>query len=461
VTGTAAQNSTDASGREGPHVVLTDCPWPDPDIERGVIEGAGFVLVAGPSEGASPVEVEQMVTEFDPVAIICCWASVSAAAIAASSRLRVVARMGAGAGKVDVAAATAKGIWVTEIPDEDFAAVSATADGIRRQCVEEVVRVLRGAPPHHPVNRPVLKSEALGGGVASDITIVDTVAGRIVVKQALPELKVKAHWPSDPSRSEVETAALTTIADLLGEGTVPKVLWTDPDRHCFGMELIDARFRNWKADLLAGRIDLLTASRAGELLGELHGRSAKRSDIAGRFADRRFFEELRIVPYFRRIAERNPTYASIIDQATEGMAGSREHALVHGDFSPKNILADGGEIVILDCEVAHWGDPRFDIAFCLSHLTLKSMRRGADAARIAETGETFLAAYHRVGPVILDSRLVRLVGCLVLARIEGDSPVDYLDSLDIGAVKRLAIRMIEDPADDPSAIIRAMKGRSA
>ena len=86
------------------------------------------------------------------------------------------------------------------------------------------------------------------------------------------------------------------------------------------------------------------------------------------------------------------------------MRQSSEKALVHGDFSPKNILADGGDVVLLDCEVAHWGDPRFDLAFCLSHLSLKAMRRGADAARTSPTQrKRFLAAYREEGPPVIDA----------------------------------------------------------
>jgi aminoglycoside phosphotransferase (APT) family kinase protein len=293
--------------------------------------------------------------------------------------------------------------------------------------------------------------------VASNISIVDTIAGPIVVKEALPELKVAAHWPSDPARSLIEADALRVIADLIGANAVPRVLWVDAEKHRFGMALIDARLRNWKVDLLAGRVDLATAARAGEMLGELHARSSTRADIAERFASRQFFEELRIRPYFERIAERNPGIAPAVREAIDAMRSASVRALVHGDFSPKNVLADGRDVVLLDCEVAHWGDPRFDIAFCLSHLLLKAMRRGADAGRLADAADAFLAAWRVAGLSVDDATLVRLTGCLMLARLEGDSPVDYLDTLDVVAVKKMAVAIIENPADDPAVIIRSVR----
>jgi D-3-phosphoglycerate dehydrogenase len=619
-----------------PRVLLTDYPWADCEVEQALVEAAGFELVTGPRAAAPAGEIAALAAEHNPVAILTCWAPVSAEAIAAPADLRIVARMGVGLDNIDIAAATARRAWVTNVPDycieevSDHAlalmlawvrgvvvldrevkqglwqpggakvvrfrtltvglvglgrigrmtarklagfgcrviaadpsphqppegveivsleALCAEADIIvlhaplmestrhlvndafiancrrkpllinvsrgglidndallrgldsgrlggaaldvvegepsppvalvgrpdvivtphvaflsptsllelRRRSTEEALRVLQGAPPHFPCNAPRIETRALGGGVASNISIVDTIAGPIVVKEALPELKVAAHWPSDPARSLIEADALRAIADLIGDDAVPRVLWVDAEKHRFGMALIDARLRNWKADLLAGRVDLATAARAGEMLGALHARSAQRADIAERFASRQFFEELRIRPYFERIAERNPDIAPAVRTAIDGMRATPVRALVHGDFSPKNILADGRDVVLLDCEVAHWGDPRFDVAFCLSHLLLKAMRRGADASRLADAADAFLAAWRAAGPAVDDAELVRLTGCLILARLEGDSPVDYLDTLDVAAVKKMAVAIILHPAADAADIIRSVR----
>jgi 5-methylthioribose kinase len=281
----------------------------------------------------------------------------------------------------------------------------------------------------------------LPGGVASDIRLINTPEGEVVVKTALPKLKVAADWFSDPARSATEVAALKAMAELIGPDAVPRVLWSDPTRYAFAMARIDPRLRNWKQDLLAGRIDLRTAGRAGELLGALHGRSASRPDLAVRFANDTYFNELRIEPYLRRIAQRNFDLAPAVAAVIDGLSRRRE-ALVHGDYSPKNILADGGEVVVLDCEVAHWGDPRFDLGFVLAHLALKALRRPADAGRLAQAARTLLEAYQSEGLPVLDRDLVQVVGCLVLARLEGDSPVDYLGEIDRDVAKHLARSLI-------------------
>ena len=98
-------------------MVLTDHPWPDVTIERELIEGAGYQLIAGPVTAGSAQQVEALVAEHDPVAIMTCWAQVSEQAIQLPSQLRIVARMGVGLDNIQVAAATERGAWVTNVPD--------------------------------------------------------------------------------------------------------------------------------------------------------------------------------------------------------------------------------------------------------------------------------------------------------------------------------------------------------
>ena len=98
-------------------VVVTDHPWPDVEIERSVLAGAGLELRAGPGRAGTAAEIETLVARHDPVAIMTCWAEVSARAIALPSELLVVARMGVGLDNIAVAAATARGAWVINVPD--------------------------------------------------------------------------------------------------------------------------------------------------------------------------------------------------------------------------------------------------------------------------------------------------------------------------------------------------------
>lgn len=98
-------------------VLLTDHPWPDVEIERAILEAAGCQLIAGPIETPTAASVEQMVDQHDPVAIMTCWAQVSEAAIKRPTQLRIVARLGVGLDNIVIPAATARGAWVTNVPD--------------------------------------------------------------------------------------------------------------------------------------------------------------------------------------------------------------------------------------------------------------------------------------------------------------------------------------------------------
>lgn len=291
------------------------------------------------------------------------------------------------------------------------------------------------------MSEPDQEGIPLEGGVASDVRVIETADGPLVIKKALAKLKVAADWFSDPSRSMIEVAAIEAFGSVGGRETVPEIVWVRPEENCFAMRLVDPRLRNWKTDLLSGTIDLATAARVGEILGLFHSRSAERPELAQQFEDLQFFRELRVEPFFEFVAEQKPDFAPRIREITAAMLGRRQ-ALVHGDYSPKNILADGGDAVILDFEVTHWGDPRFDVGFCLAHLMLKSALSGGHAKQLGAAIRTFLDAYQRNGLPVIDAGLTHITGCLLLARLFGKSPADYLARLDSKAVEAKAIELL-------------------
>jgi phosphoglycerate dehydrogenase-like enzyme/aminoglycoside phosphotransferase (APT) family kinase protein len=314
---------------------------------------------------------------------------------------------------------------------------------LRRRACEEVVRVLHGELPHFPCNEP---ARILDGGVSSDIRIIETPDGPQVVKQALTKLRVHADWFADADRSSTEAAALRTGRNLLGANTVPAVLWEDRDQHTFAMEFIGLPFESWKERLLRGQVDVQAASAAGRILGALHHCSRDRQDVREEFQDQTYFEQLRIDPFFRRTGETCPEHASGLMRIAEGMS-NRRTALVHGDYSPKNLLTDGQRIVVLDWECAHWGDPRFDIAFCLSHLILKSFHADLDSGSAIACADAFSTAYRQTNPGFWDIPLVEITGALLMARICGVSPIDYLERLDVDAVRQLAASYLHGAPD--------------
>jgi Ser/Thr protein kinase RdoA (MazF antagonist) len=164
------------------------------------------------------------------------------------------------------------------------------------------------------------------------------------------------------------------------------------------------------------------------------------------FGNREFFEQLRIEPFFVRSAERNPQARGAIDDVIQRLRAPGQ-VLVHGDYSPKNMLVRDERVVILDWEVAHWGEPRFDLAFCVSHLLLSGWRFGNPPQSFRDACNAFAAAYSQLGPISVDdTATTAVIACLLLARLDGDSPVNYLHELDVDGIRAKALRLLLEPA---------------
>jgi 5-methylthioribose kinase len=305
----------------------------------------------------------------------------------------------------------------------------------------------------------------LGGGVSNIVVRVITPRMDAVLKQALARLRVKDDWPSRIDRVFREKDCLETLFTLLDGRHVPRVLFEDRDNYLFGMSHAPAGAQVWKAQLMGGQIDHAVARQVGAILGLIHGRSQGDPDVAARFAGQEVFDQLRIDPYYRTTAARHPDLAPLIDAQVARMGRTRT-ALVHGDYSPKNLLVlPDGEVWVLDCEVAHWGDPTFDLAFCLNHLFLKEIHNPAWAAAYARAREAFWARYlATVGeqPACLERDTVAQLGCVMLARIDGKSPVEYIVAeAEKDLVRRVSGRILREGPGTLAAVEEIVAAESA
>jgi 5-methylthioribose kinase len=312
----------------------------------------------------------------------------------------------------------------------------------------------------------------LAGGVSNLVLRVD-VAGAppIVLKQARARLRVAQEWTAPVERIWTETAALGVLGGLLPEGAVPRVLYTEPDDFLFAMTCAPEGATTWKARLMAGEVDFEVARQVGDLLGRIHRDGARALDATPSLADRSLFDALRIDPYYRTVARACPDASGAIEALVAAMQRAAddpdERALVLGDYSPKNILVPprAAPPVLLDFECAHRGDPAFDLGFCASHLTLKAIH--FDDARYLEALAAFAAAYGAAcGPGMGPSRRNRAVahlGACVLARVDGKSPVEYLDAGGRAIARRVGRALLDAAdagADDLPGAARAAIGAS-
>lgn len=270
-----------------------------------------------------------------------------------------------------------------------------------------------------------LNVERLGGGVSNAVFAVRGPRCHLVLKQALPRLQVADLWEADPGRVIREALALQTLHELTPDH-VPACLDADEDRHVLVVPHAPAGWTDWKARLLAGDADSAIAASLGEILATWHVSTI--DGVPERLHDKTSFGELRVDPYYRTTMTRRPDLAPAIGGHLEQML-KHEQCLVHGDFSPKNVLCGDSGLWLIDLEVAHVGDPAFDLAFLLSHLTLKAVRRPALSPAYGSCATAFADRYQARAGAATPSweHVLGHVGCLLVARVIGKSPVEYLD----------------------------------
>ncbi|MEZ5560284.1 MAG: phosphotransferase [Pseudomonadales bacterium] len=304
------------------------------------------------------------------------------------------------------------------------------------------------------LSRPAeaLRFRAVTGGVSSEIWQVCDGAQHYCAKRALPRLKVRARWEAPVSRNAEEVRWLRTARRWVGE-TAAAVVAADADAGIAVLEWYDpGRWHNWKQLLLGDPGARLQAPDVARHLGELLGRIALRSstapELAAEFANQSLFDALRIDPFFRCLLPRHPPLAALVDQLE-----APGRTLIHGDFSPKNLLVDAtGSIRILDAECATWGCPGFDPGYLMAHLLLKHSATG-DPLLLA-AARAFWAAYltgigERFADIEINAGRV-LLGML-LARIDGKSPVDYLSAALQDSLRRRALELLSAPPGQQGA----------
>jgi aminoglycoside phosphotransferase (APT) family kinase protein len=293
----------------------------------------------------------------------------------------------------------------------------------------ELLDYLRSEQRIGPVEEPVM--EVLPGGVSCRTVRVDRSTGESwVLKQALPKLRVEVEWLSDPARIHREALGMEWLERLTPSGSIASLVFEDEDNDLVAMKAVPQPHDQWKSLLLAGEIVADHVRQFGSLLASIHHGASERPELAEVFENRTFYESLRLEPYYEYSAGQEPAAADFLHGLVADTRRSRV-TLVHGDYSPKNVLVHQGRLVLLDHEVIHWGDGAFDVGFGMTHFLAKALhvegRRDGflDAARLfwrtyrTEAGGVFATADY-------EARAVRhVIGC-VLARAVGRSKLEYL-----------------------------------
>lgn len=311
-----------------------------------------------------------------------------------------------------------------------------------------------------PDETPTMR--VLGGGVSNRAVLVErrVPSGQggegWVLKQALAKLRVAVDWFSSPERIAREAAGLRWLAQLAPPGTTTPLVFEDSARHILGMAAVPQPHDNWKTLLLAGRLDPDHVAQFGRLLGTIHRNASGDPAVAAAFDDRSFYDSLRLEPYYRYTATQVPASAPFYDALLAETWATRL-TLVHGDYSPKNVLVHRGRLILLDHEVIHWGDPAFDLGFGLTHLLSKAHHLPAQRRDFAAAAVACWDAYAAVARDLpwfaaLEPRAVRhTLGCL-LARVAGRSPLEYLDAAARARQRATTLALMRDPPTTIAAL---------
>ncbi len=272
----------------------------------------------------------------------------------------------------------------------------------------------------------------LGGGVSNIVLMIewpDDPARAWVAKQSLGKLRVKDDWRSERSRIIREAEAIKALGPILGRGAVPEVVHLDPENFLFVMTAAPKGSLTWKELLLGRRGDAEVARDAALLLAKMINASGIDPQVGQPFLDRTVFDQLRLDPYYRTTASRHPELRREFDDLIAATLKIRT-SLVHGDYSPKNMLVHGANIFLIDFEVVHWGDPAFDAAFLLNHLFLKAFHFPKASTTFIDLVYAFWNALavslSQFAVEDFEAMTLWHLGGLMLARIDGKSPAEYL-----------------------------------
>jgi len=297
----------------------------------------------------------------------------------------------------------------------------------------------------------------LGGGISNTVLLVEPPGAPFVLKQALGKLRVEQDWFSDRHRIFRECEALRRLAPHLEPGAVPDVLFEDRENCLFAMSAAPPSAQSWKSLLLGRVLQTGIAARVARMLAGMIRLGWRNPEFEGIFGDQTVFDQLRLDPYYRSTAARHPDLRPHFDRLIGDCRGFRL-TLVHGDWSPKNFLVDGSSAMAIDFEVIHYGDPAFDAAFLLNHLLLKSFHLPEVSPEFAVMADVFWRTLLDGLPAEaagFEERTIRHLGGLLLARIDGKSPAEYIR--DAGArdeIRSFARRLILTPPTTVQEIFR-------
>jgi len=307
-----------------------------------------------------------------------------------------------------------------------------------------------------------LEVEALGDGNINWVRRFRTASGARVVKQARSALERFPQYEAPTERIVCEARYFETTAPFDLEGICPRILFFDPEERVLVLEDLGDAERLDSA-LARGADVSRSAAAVAAFLGRVH-RGTRGADLAARFANdgmrRLHGDHIFRLPYrpndfplspalARRAREIQGDAALVarIDAAHARYLLPRG-ALVHGDVQAANLLLAPSGPKLLDAEIAHVGDPAFDIGQLLAHLLLPAIARGEPASG-RRAAELAWAAYASASAPSEDASFAAAAvhaGIELLRRTLGAARVPAVERDEAGlAVVDAGLRLVQNP----------------
>ncbi|MEE2678626.1 MAG: phosphotransferase [Myxococcota bacterium] len=262
--------------------------------------------------------------------------------------------------------------------------------------------------------------EPAGDGNINWVRRVRGAERSCVVKQARPQLERFPEYEAPTERIAIEARFYALAASFDPDRVCPRVLAFDPTHHVLVLEDLGDAERLDAALARGADVSGSCAVVAG-FLGRLHAACADPARNAGfeNAAMRRLHgEHIFHLPYRENDFPLRPAVAArahelrsdteliaTIDAAYRRYLEPRG-TLVHGDVQPGNVLLTPAGPKLLDAEIAHVGDPAFDIGQLLGHLVLPAAARGTPESARPALRATW-QAYAATGPDASASTLAR------------------------------------------------------
>ena len=287
----------------------------------------------------------------------------------------------------------------------------------------------------------------LDGGVSSDVYFIFDKNKKIVVKSALAQLKTEAEWLADTSRSVAEVEALKLHKSITPDH-LPEVLafidnnlvieaadesWVDLRKYLLETKDIN---HEWLIDLVK---DL------AKTLATWHNETTDLALLPVIFNNKERLKQLRTHPFHRYCAELKPELSEILNNLADNLE-TKSNCLVHGDFSPKNVLTSTNEsnkYWVIDAEVAHLGLAVFDQTYFLTHLILKATHKPESRELFFRAAQVFNNVYFsNLQSELIDKSWPNYLGAILLARVIGKSPATYLTPPQKQTAEKIAICLL-------------------